>query len=140
MSTITTGTTAVPTTSVTRRLWPTVLVAGIGAAIATTVVAAIGRGIGASLDISGDPIPVLAFGEVTAMFVVIGFGIAVGLRRWTRNPRQTWLRTTVALTVLSFIPDLVADASIGTKATLMTTHLVAAAIVIPAVASRLSRR
>jgi len=41
------------------------------------------------------------------------------------------------LTVLSFVPDMLADADVGTKALLMFTHVVAAAIVIPAVARRL---
>ncbi|HEX4189902.1 MAG TPA: DUF6069 family protein [Marmoricola sp.] len=139
MSTITKQAAAVPATSASR-LWPAVLVSGLGAAVATTAVAAIGHGIGASLDISGDPIPVLGFGEVTMMFVVVGAVIVLGLRRWSADPRKAWLRATLALTVLSFVPDLMADASVGTKATLMTSHLVAAAIVIPALASRLQRR
>jgi hypothetical protein len=43
----------------------------------------------------------------------------------------------VALTALSLVPDVLADADTSTKAVLMVTHLVAAAIVIPAVARRL---
>jgi hypothetical protein len=43
----------------------------------------------------------------------------------------------VALTVLSLVPDALADADTSTKVLLMVTHLVAAAIVIPAVARRL---
>jgi hypothetical protein len=50
------------------------------------------------------------------------------------------VRTTVALTALSFIPDLlVAGAAAETRVTLMVTHLVAAAIFIPAIASRLDQ-
>jgi hypothetical protein len=48
------------------------------------------------------------------------------------------VRTTVALTVLSFVPDVIAPAAPATKALLMLTHVVAAAIVIPAIARRLS--
>jgi hypothetical protein len=44
----------------------------------------------------------------------------------------------VALTALSLAPDVLADAAPATKALLMLTHLVAAAIVIPAVARRLT--
>jgi uncharacterized protein DUF6069 len=66
-----------------------------------------------------------------------GLLIAVGLRRFARRPRATWIRTTVALTVLSLVPDVLVDAATGTKVLLMVTHLVAAAIVIPAVARRL---
>ncbi len=46
--------------------------------------------------------------------------------------------TTVVLTALSVVPDVILSASAATKATLILTHLVAAAIVIPALSSRLS--
>ena len=60
------------------------------------------------------------------------------MSRKARRPRSTFIRTTVALTVLSLVPDVIADAAPATKALLMLTHLVAAAIVIPAVARRLT--
>ena len=107
------------------------------AAVATAGVAAAGQAVGISLDISGAPIPVSGFATLTVMFSVIGVLIAVGLRRFARRPRTTWIRTTVALTVLSLVPDVLVDAATTTKVFLMVTHLVAAAIVIPAVARRL---
>ncbi|WP_255509920.1 DUF6069 family protein [Micromonospora sp. AP08] len=58
------------------------------------------------------------------------------MSRFARRPRRTFVRTTVALTVLSL--DVIADAGTATKALLMLTHLVAAAIVISAVARRLA--
>ena len=61
------------------------------------------------------------------------------LRRWARSPRLVFVRTTIALTALSLVPDAIVNASIDTKLTLMVTHLVAAAIVIPVIASRLRR-
>jgi hypothetical protein len=39
--------------------------------------------------------------------------------------------------VLSFVPDVIVDATTATKLVLITTHLVAAAIVVPAIARRL---
>lgn len=107
------------------------------AAVATAAVAAAGQAVGISLDVGGATIPASGFATLTVMFSVIGLLIAVGLRRFARHPRTTWIRTTVALTVLSLVPDLVADAATTTKMLLMVTHLVAAAIVIPAVARRL---
>ena len=107
------------------------------AAVATAAVAAAGQAVGISLDISGAPIPVPGFATLTVMCSVVGLLIAVGLRRFARHPRTTWIRTTVALTVLSLVPDVLADAATTTKTLLMVTHLVAAAIVIPAVARRL---
>ena len=54
------------------------------------------------------------------------------------RPRRTFVSTTLVLTALSFVPDVLADAQASTKLTLMLTHVVAAAIVIPALASRLA--
>jgi Family of unknown function (DUF6069) len=106
--------------------------------VATAAVAAAGQAIGVSTAIGGAPIPVPGFAFLTVIFSVVGLGIAVALRRFAGRPRTAWFRTTVALTVLSFVPDLLADAAATTKVLLMLTHVVAAAIVIPAVARRLS--
>jgi hypothetical protein len=115
---------------------------GLGATVlasgATVAVAAAGQAAGISLDVGGAPIPVLGFATLTAFFSVIGLVLAVVLGRLARHPRSTFVRTTVVLTVLSLVPDVIVDAAPATKALLMLTHLVAAAIVIPAVARRLS--
>jgi hypothetical protein len=122
------------------RLWTGAVKFGLVAAAATTVVAAVAHASGISLDLGGEPIPLFAFAQLTFVFSMVGLAIAAGLRRWAGNPRQAWVRTTVVLTALSLIPDLMADAAVSTRLVLMTTHLVAAAIVVPAIASRLSRR
>ncbi|MGW5366437.1 DUF6069 family protein [Actinopolymorpha pittospori] len=108
------------------------------ASAATMTVAATGHAAGISLDMAGAPIPVTGFGVLTAGLSLIGLVLAVALTRWARHPRRTFVRTTVVLTALSLIPDAIADASSPTKALLMLTHLVAAAIVIPAIARRLT--
>lgn len=107
------------------------------AAVATATVAVAGQAAGISLDVAGAPIPPFGFATMTVMFSVVGLLIAVGLRRFARHPRTAWIRTTVALTALSLVPDVLVDAAITTKMLLMVTHLVAAAIVIPAVARQL---
>ena len=92
------------------------------------------------MNINGEPIPVAGFATMTLLFTAVGFLIAVAIRRWASNPRRTFVRTTVVLTALSFLPDLfVSGAAAETRVTLMVTHLVAAAIFIPAIASRLSQ-
>jgi hypothetical protein len=113
-------------------------VATVTAAVATALVAASGEAVGISTAVSGTSIPVSGFAVLTVIFAALGLGIAAALRRFARRPRTAWLRTTVALTVLSFVPDVLADATVSTKILLMLTHVVAAAIVIPAVARRLS--
>ncbi|MEU0546568.1 DUF6069 family protein [Micromonospora sp. NPDC005979] len=114
------------------------VVATVAASAATMIVAAVGQAAGVSLEVSGAPIPVAGFGVLTAVFSLIGVVLAALLSRFARRPRRAFVRTTVALTVLSVVPDVIADADTATKALLMLTHLVAAAIVIPAVARRLA--
>jgi uncharacterized protein DUF6069 len=117
------------------------LTAGVAAAalasVATPIVAAAGRAAGIGLDVGGAPIPVQGFAVLTAVFSLIGVALAAVLSRTARRPRSTFVRTTVVLTVLSLVPDVIVEAAPATKALLMLTHLVAAAIVVPAVARRL---
>jgi hypothetical protein len=112
-------------------------VATVVAAAATASVAVVGQAVGISLAVSGAPIPASGFATLTVIFSVVGLIIALVLRRFARSPRTAWIRTTVALTVLSLVPDVLVDAAIATKVLLMLAHLVAAAIVIPVVARRL---
>ena len=113
------------------------VLATVIATAATPVVAAAGQAIGISLDVGGAPIPVLGFGTLTAFFSLIGVVLAVVLSRVARHARSAFVRTTVVLTALSFVPDVIAPAAPSTKMLLMLTHLVAAAIVIPAIARKL---
>ena len=132
-------TTAAPArTTRTGALIGTGLAAAALAGAATTSVAAAGTAAGISLDIDGAPIPLLGFAQLTVFFSVIGLALAVVLAYKARRPRRAFVRTTVVLTVLSLVPDAIAPAALDTKALLMLTHLVAAAIVVPAVARRLA--
>jgi uncharacterized membrane protein YoaK (UPF0700 family) len=131
-ATLTPSTTATTATTGTPSLWRTGLRAGACAAVATVAVAGIASAAGVSLDTAGEAIPLLAFAQLTLVFTVVGILIARAIRRRAHDPRSTLLRVTVALTALSLVPDAMLDAGVSTKATLMLTHLVAAAIVIPA--------
>ncbi len=135
----TTRTTAVPTG--TRAPWAPLLRAGLPAvllaAVATSGTAAAGRAAGTSLDVAGEPIPVLGFGVLTVVFGLVGVLLAVALSRWSSRPRRAFLITTAVLTALSFVPDALADVAGSTRALLMTTHVVAAAIIVPVLARRL---
>jgi len=133
---------AVPTTTVEIKapsIWRTGLKAGAVAAVATTAVAAVAQALDVPIEIAGEAIPLVGFAQLTLFFTVVGVLIAKGLVRWTQHPQAALVRTTVALTALSLVPDLTADATSATKVTLMLTHLVAAAIVIPRMANRLAQ-
>lgn len=108
------------------------------AATATALIAAAGHAAGISLEVSGAPIPVSGFAVLTVIFSIVGVGIALALRRFAARPRTGWLLVAGVLTVLSLVPDALADATVSTKVLLMLTHVVAAAIVVPTVARRLT--
>jgi hypothetical protein len=75
------------------------------------------------------------------MAVTFWFTFAVVLMaRFAKNPRRTYLRTALPLLALSLaVPLTAADTATATKLTLAAAHLIAGAIIIPAVAGRLSR-
>lgn len=137
-----TATTLIPPTPTTVRparatkLLRTGATAGVAAGVATTAVAGVADAAGVSLHVSGSAIPIIGFGNLTFVFVMVGALIAVACAHFARRPRRTFLVTTLVLTALSFVPDVTADAQLSTKLVLMLTHVVAAAIAIPALASR----
>jgi hypothetical protein len=133
----TTNTEAPARTTRARALWVAGLVSGAVAAVATTVIAAVARAGDVPLAIDGEQIPLLGFAQLTMMCAVIGTVMAVSFAKWARHPHRTFVVTTVALTAVSFVPDLLADATTGSKLVLMLTHVVAAAIVVPTLAKRL---
>lgn len=112
---------------------------GVIAAAVNTAAAAAVRAAGLDVAIAGEPIPVNGFAVLTVIGAVLGIGIAAALRRWANQPARTFVRTCLALTALSVIPDIVADASVATRTFLAVTHVVAAAIIVPAIARRLAR-
>ena len=132
---------ALPTTAAkTSSLWRPAAAAGAVAAVATTTVAALGYAAGASLETdAGEMIPWAGFAQLTLFFTAVGVAIAWFIRRRAAQPAQTFVRATVALTALSLVPDALLSTDGGTKVTLMLTHLVAAAIVIPVLARRVAR-
>jgi hypothetical protein len=93
-----------------------------------------------SLDVGGEPIPLMAFPQLTLFFSAIGVLLAMALNRWAAAPRPTFVKVTAALTALSLVPDLALADTAPAMAVLITTHLVAAAIVVPLVAARMSAR
>jgi hypothetical protein len=113
-------------------------VAAVVASVATTGVAGAADAIGVPIKIAGEAIPMAGFAQLTLFFSAVGIVMAGVMARRSVHARATFLKTTLALTALSFVPDVLADAQTATKLTLILTHVVAAAIVIPALASRLA--
>jgi hypothetical protein len=135
MSTITATATRTARTS---GVWKTVAATTLAAAIATEAVVALARATGIDVAIQGQDLKPGGCSTILLMCMVAGVAVLAAVRRWASSPARTWVRATVALTVLSLVPDLtVPDTATSSRIVLMTAHLVAAAIVIPALARKL---
>ena len=120
-------------------VWKQGVVAAVVASVTTTVLATVASAAGVSFaDSTGVSIPIGAFAQLTLVFSLIGAGMAAVMARKARRPRSTFVRTAVVLTALSFVPDLTFGFDAGSAATLISLHTVAAAIVVPTLASRLA--
>ena len=137
--TTSTSTSATTTSATTVRpsLWKPGLLAGLVAAVATTTVVVVARAADVPVAVQGEQIPLAGFAQLTLVATVIGIVIARVLSTRARHPRHTFMVATVALTAVSLVPDVLADATTASRLTLGLTHLVAAAIVIPTLAKRL---
>ena len=121
-------------------VWKHGVAAALAASVATTVLAALASAAGVSFaDSTGASIPIAGFAQLTLVFSLIGVGLAAVLARKARHPRSTFVRTAIALTALSFVPDLTFGFDAASAATLITLHTVAALIVVPTLAGRLAR-
>lgn len=123
-----------------RRLGRTGLLAVLGAVALTTAAAALGRAAGVELEVAAEPIPVSGVAFVTGVFSSVGVVIALAFLRWSDRPRVWFVRTTVALTAVSLVPPVLADTDTATTITLIGLHLVAAAVMVPALALALRAR
>jgi hypothetical protein len=121
-------------------VWKHGVAAAVVASVATTVLAAVASAAGVSFaDSTGASIPIAGFAQLTLVFSLVGVAMAAVMARKARRPRPTFVRTAVALTALSFVPDLTFGFDVGSATTLIALHTVAAAIVVPTLAGRLAR-
>lgn len=118
------------------------VIATVAAMVATTVVAALARAVGADFEVpdGGETIPLSGIAVVTGFFSVVGVVFAVALLRWSVRPAERFVRTAVSLTLISFVPPLLSGADAATTATLLALHLVAATVMIPTLARSLRTR
>jgi uncharacterized membrane protein len=121
-----------------RSIWRTAATSGVIAAVATTAIGGIAKAADVPLAIGDMDIQIPMFAVFTLIAAAIGGLLATQLEKRSAQPRRTFLVTTLVLTALSFVPDLTADATTATKLTLVGAHVVAAAVIIPALAGRLS--
>lgn len=107
--------------------------AGAAAAVATTIVAAVAKVAGVSLEVDAVPIPIGAF----TWWTVVGAALGIGLARLLGTRRRFLTATSIGFT-LSLIPPIAFPDDVATKAVFVAAHALAAAIVIPALSRLLA--
>ncbi|TWH00842.1 hypothetical protein L615_000200000520 [Nocardioides sp. J9] len=122
-----------------RRVLGTAALAVPAATAATTLAGAAARALGVELEVpdDGERVPLGGIAVLTGFFSTVGLVIAVVLHRWSTRPAARFVQVSVALTAASLAPPFLVGASIPTACTLAVLHLVAAAIVVPALARAL---
>jgi hypothetical protein len=127
-----------------RPVWLVSAVAGLAAAAATELYGLAARAAGVPMSAgsagakTATPITVGMFAMGTLICVFWGTVLAVLLSRWAARPARAYLWTAVPLAALSLVgPFAAGDTATSTKLMLAVSHVLAAAIVIPAVARRL---
>jgi peptidoglycan/LPS O-acetylase OafA/YrhL len=110
----------------------TTVVAGLVAAAVATAVGAAVHAAGVSFAVDGEVIPLAGIAEATFLGAVVGGVILAVFDRRRRPARRVFLQTTVALTALSCVPSVTWGDDTGTKVSLVALHVLAAAIVVPA--------
>ncbi|MQY10020.1 hypothetical protein SRB5_01240 [Streptomyces sp. RB5] len=125
-----------------RGLTGTGLIAALAAMTATTLAAALAQAAGVAFEVpdGGDAIPLPGFAVVTGLFCAVGVVIAAVLLRWSARPAERFMWTAISLTAVSLVPPLLAGADTATVVALLGLHLVAAAVMIPALVRALRTR
>ena len=132
---MTTATVDIPTTaSPSHPVRRAALVSGGVAAVATTAVAAAADAAGVPFAIDGETIPLLGFAQMTAVGAVIGGVLAALVRR-----RSAFVTLAVVLTALSCVPSVTMLPDAASRSVLVLTHVLAAAIIVPALARQIRR-
>jgi hypothetical protein len=127
-----------------RPVWQVCYLAGLAACVPVEIYGLIARA-------AGVPMRAAGFGSHTAGSITVGM-FAMGvmvitfwftfatvlIARLARKPARVYVRTALALLVLSLaVPLSAADTATSTKLMLAGAHLIAAAVIIPVVARRL---
>ncbi|MFD3441063.1 DUF6069 family protein [Streptomyces sp. NPDC058685] len=128
-------------------VWRAGVVAAVAGAITTEAFATLARLAGVPLEAANPgadaaaAIPPLGFAFGVLFWSVVGIVLAVVLARFAKRPARTFAVTTATMTVLSLAPPFMAPhTALSTQIVLALSHLVAAAVIIPALTVRLTHR
>ncbi|MGW0615578.1 DUF6069 family protein [Streptomyces sp. NPDC002788] len=129
-----------------RPVWLVGILAALAGAVVTEAFALVTRAAGVPMEAAGPgaeeaaELPVGGFFGGVVFWSIAGIVLAVALTRWAGRPTRAFTVTTVALTVLSLAgPAVAPHTATSTRIVLAVSHGVAAAVIIPLPARRLSR-
>ncbi|MET9683431.1 DUF6069 family protein [Streptomyces coeruleorubidus] len=128
-----------------RPVWLVGVLATLAGAVVTEAFALVARAAGVPMEAASPgaeeaaEIPVGGFVGGVVFWSAAGIVLAVVLARWAKQPARTFTVTTVVLTALSLAgPAVAPHTATSTQIVLALSHVVAAAVIIPLVARRLS--
>ncbi|MFE6286241.1 DUF6069 family protein [Streptomyces sp. NPDC057877] len=132
-------------TLTTGNIWLVGVLSAVAGALVTEAFALVARASGVPMEAAGSgateaaEIPVGGFAGGVLFWSVVGIVLAPALARWAGRPARTFVAITVPLTALSMIaPALAPHTATSTQIILALSHVVAAAVIIPPLARRLS--
>lgn len=144
-TTATTATTGAPSTR-TRRMWAAGLAAAVVSSAVVIAFVAIAEAAGVPMEVAENStkqpehIPLLGYATVILGSTVVGLLLATAFARWTPRPRSVFVVAALVLTAASFLFPATTTSTTATKVVLEVTHVIPAALIIPAIAANLPAR
>jgi magnesium-transporting ATPase (P-type) len=129
-----------------RRMWAVGAAAAVVSALVVIVFVAIAKAADVPMEVAEnstkqpEQIPLAGYATVILVSTLIGLLLATAFARWAPRPRLTFVIVAVVLTVVSLAFPLTTEATTATKVILEITHLIPAALIIPAIAAQLPMR
>jgi hypothetical protein len=127
-------------------MWAAGAVAGAVSSLVVIGVVAIAEGLGVPMEVAEnstnqpEQIPLSGYGSLILVSTLVGLLLATAFDRWARRPRPAFVITALVLTAVSFAFPATTTATTATKVMLGITHLIPAALIIPAIAAHLPSR
>jgi hypothetical protein len=129
----------------TRPVWQVGILAALAAAVVTEAFTLVARGTGVPMVAAGfgekeaTKIAVGGFAQSVLLWSIGGILLAVALARWAKRPARTFVVTAVAFTALPLsAPAVAPHTAVSTQVILAMSHVMAAIVITPVLARRLS--
>lgn len=129
-----------------RRMWMVGAIAAVVASVVVVILVAIAEAAGVPMEVAENStkppehIPLPGYAMVILGSTLVGLLLASAFARWTPRPRLTFVIVALVLTAVSLAFPATTTATTATKVILEITHVIPAALIIPAIAAHLPTR